>query len=132
MPSLRKCSPDRVGAEGKASPDTGHPGMAQWTILVLGVLGLNTDYDSIQELANLPAVPLRLASLDDYLKHADRQVDQVRRRVLEGEAIPHAKKVLSIFEPHTEWVSKGKAVVARNVQRLGAVLRGQEANRKAA
>jgi hypothetical protein len=54
---------------------------------------------------------LRLASLDDYLKHADRQAGQIRRRVLEGEAIPHAEKVFSIFEPHTEWISKGKAGV---------------------
>jgi hypothetical protein len=67
--------------------------------------------DTRQQLAGLPAVPLRLASLDDYLKHAGRQADQVRRRVLEGEAIPHAEKVFSIFEPHTEWVSKGKAGV---------------------
>ena len=46
--------PDRVGAEGKASPHTGRPGMAQWIILVLGVirLGLNIDYDRLQELAN--------------------------------------------------------------------------------
>ena len=64
-----------------------------------------------QQLASLPAVPLRLAALDGYLKHADRQAGQIRRRVLEGEAIPHAEKVFSIFEPHTEWISKGKAGV---------------------
>ena len=63
------------------------------------------------QLAALPAVPLRLACSTTYLKHADRQTDQIRRRVLEGEAIPHAEKVFSIFEPHTEWVSKGKAGV---------------------
>ena len=36
------------------SVDTGRPGMSQWQILVLGVLrlGLNADYDRIQELAN--------------------------------------------------------------------------------
>ena len=28
-----------------------------------------------------------------------------------GEVIPHGEKVFSIFEPHTEWVSKGKAGV---------------------
>jgi hypothetical protein len=67
--------------------------------------------DTRQQIAALPAVPLRLAVLDDYLKHADRQVDQIRRRVLEGEAIPHAEKVFSIFQPHTEWISKGKAGV---------------------
>jgi len=54
---------------------------------------------------------LRLAALDEYIKHAGRQADQIRRRVLGGEAIPHAEKVFSIFEPHTEWVAKGKAGV---------------------
>lgn len=36
------------------SSTLGRPGMAQWKILVLGVLrlGLNTDYDRIHELAN--------------------------------------------------------------------------------
>ncbi len=63
------------------------------------------------QLAALPATPLRLAALDGYLKHAERQADQIRRRVLAGEAIPHAEKVFSIFQPHTEWVAKGKAGV---------------------
>jgi IS5 family transposase len=52
-----------------------------------------------------------LRELDEYLAHAERQIDQVRRRVLQGEAIPHHEKVFSIFEPHTEWISKGKAGV---------------------
>ena len=45
------------------------------------------------------------------MKHAIRQIDQIRRRVILGEAIPHEEKVFSIFEPHTEWISKGKAGV---------------------
>ena len=51
---LQEVMPKRVYAEGKASPKTGRPGMEQWKILVLGVLrlGLNADYDRIQELAN--------------------------------------------------------------------------------
>ncbi len=51
---LQEVLPKRVGAEGKASAKTGRPGMEQWKILVLGVLrlGLNADYDRIQELAN--------------------------------------------------------------------------------
>lgn len=52
-----------------------------------------------------------LTVLDGYTAHAKRQVDQIRRRVLEGEKIPHGEKVFSIFEPHTEWISKGKAGV---------------------
>lgn len=49
--------------------------------------------------------------IEKYLSHADRQIDQIRRRVIEGEVIPHDEKVFSIFEPHTEWISKGKAGV---------------------
>jgi transposase, IS5 family len=52
-----------------------------------------------------------LADLDAYLIHAERQIDQIRRRVLQGERIPHEEKVFSIFQPHTEWISKGKAGV---------------------
>ena len=47
----------------------------------------------------------------DYIDHAVRQVDHTRRRVLEGQVIPAEEKVYSIFQPHTEWVSKGKAGV---------------------
>jgi hypothetical protein len=52
-----------------------------------------------------------LTDLDSYLAHAERQIDQIRRRVLHGETIPHSEKVFSIFQPHTEWISKGKAGV---------------------
>jgi IS5 family transposase len=50
-------------------------------------------------------------ALDGYIAHAERQIDQIRRRVLQGETIPHEEKVFSIFQPHTEWISKGKAGV---------------------
>jgi len=45
--SLAEVLPERAGGDGLASPDTGRPGMPQWTILVLGTLrlGLNADYD---------------------------------------------------------------------------------------
>ena len=52
-----------------------------------------------------------LQKLGDYMAHARRQINQIQRRVLQGESIPHKEKVFSIFEPHTEWISKGKAGV---------------------
>jgi IS5 family transposase len=55
--------------------------------------------------------PVGLGPLDGYLAHAQRQIEQIRRRVIHGEAIPHDEKVFSIFQPHTEWISKGKAGV---------------------
>ncbi len=53
--------------------------------------------------------PVLLEELDSYMAHAERQIDQIRRRVLLGETIAHHEKVFSIFEPHTEWIVKGKA-----------------------
>jgi len=38
----------------------------------------------------------------------DKHIDLVDRRILKGEKIPHSEKVFSIFELHTEWLSKGK------------------------
>lgn len=49
--------------------------------------------------------------IEKFAKHAVRQIDQIRRRVILGEVIPHDEKVFSIFQPHTEWISKGKAGV---------------------
>jgi transposase, IS5 family len=34
--------------------------------------------------------------------------DNARRRVLEGETVPNAEKIHSIFEPHTELIKRGK------------------------
>jgi hypothetical protein len=44
----------REDGEGSVSAEDGRPGMEQWKILVLGALrlGLNADYDRVQELAN--------------------------------------------------------------------------------
>jgi hypothetical protein len=52
-----------------------------------------------------------LGELDEFMKHAERQIDQIDRRVLQGQSIPHEEKVFSLFQPHTEWISKGKAGV---------------------
>lgn len=49
--------------------------------------------------------------IQKYIAHAKRQIDQIERRVLQGEVIPHEEKVFSIFQPHTEWINKGKAGV---------------------
>jgi transposase, IS5 family len=49
--------------------------------------------------------------IKDFVGHAHRQIEQIDRRVLQGEKIPHEEKVFSWFEPHTEWISKGKAGV---------------------
>ena len=50
-----------------------------------------------------------------FIEHAKRQMNQIDRRVLNGESIPQEEKVYSIFEPHTEWISKGKAGVSQEL-----------------
>ena len=35
--------------------------------------------------------------------------DQIERRILKKETIPQPEKIFSIFQRHTEWISKGKA-----------------------
>ncbi len=57
----------------------------------------------------------RIMVIDGYIAHAERQIDQIRRRVLEGSPIAHQEKVFSIFEEHTEWISKGKAGVSQEL-----------------
>ena len=54
---------------------------------------------------------VRLGELNGFIQHAHRQIDQIDRRVLQGERIAHEEKVFSLFQPHTEWISKGKAGV---------------------
>jgi IS5 family transposase len=38
----------------------------------------------------------------------DQHLDLVERRLLKEETIPSREKVFSLFEPHTEWIQKGK------------------------
>jgi len=73
---------------------------AQGTIAKLVQHGLTGEFDILKKL-----------EIEGFVQHAKRQIDQTERRVILGEVIPHDEKVFSIFEPHTEWISKGKAGV---------------------
>ena len=77
----------------------------------LGILSLSQD--------------LRLSTVEDYIRHAERQIDQIHRRKVLDEKIPHEEKVFSIFEPHTEWISKGKAGVPQELGLGVCVLKDQ-------
>lgn len=54
---------------------------------------------------------VQLEVIRNFMKHADRQINQITRRVLQGEVILHSEKTFSLFQPHTEWICKGKAGV---------------------
>jgi IS5 family transposase len=53
----------------------------------------------------------QLTLIAHWIMHAKRQMAQIKQRVIDEIKIPHNEKVFSIFEPHTEWISKGKAGV---------------------
>jgi len=66
-----------------------------------------------------------LQEIEGFIKHAERQIDQIRRRVLQGEVIPHDQKVFSVFEEHTEWICKGKAGVPQELGLRVCILEDQ-------
>jgi transposase, IS5 family len=68
---------------------------------------------------------IRMAVIEQYIAHAERQIDQIRRRVLNDETISHQEKVFSIFEPHTEWISKGKLGVPQELGLKVCILEDQ-------
>ena len=52
-----------------------------------------------------------LEKIGVFKDYAELLMDQVQRRILQGEIIPTDEKIYSIFQPHSEWISKGKAGV---------------------
>lgn len=50
-----------------------------------------------------------VAELNHYLPITEKIIGQAERRVLEGETVPSAEKVYSLFEEHTELIKRGKA-----------------------
>lgn len=77
-----------------------------FTIIEKATDTINTPTNS----TDLSTIALRL-QIEKYITHAKRQIEQVERRVIQGKVIPHNEKVFSIFQPHTEWINKGKAGV---------------------
>jgi transposase, IS5 family len=59
-----------------------------------------------------PLHEARLRGLRQEIEHfcqlGDRVLDQTRRRVFEGETVPAAEKVYSIFEDPTDLIKRGK------------------------
>ena len=47
-------------------------------------------------------------SLQHYLPLVRRVIRQTRRRVFDGQSVPAAKKLVSLFEPHTAVIRRGK------------------------
>lgn len=71
---------------------------------------------TIEKLLISPFVHIgKVFQIEHYINHANRQIEQTFRRVIQGEDIAHDEKVFSIFEEHTEWITKGKAGVPQEL-----------------
>ena len=68
-----------------------------------------------QTLKTLPSSDIvthcKVQEIEKYFNDAELLIDQIKRRVMDGQTIPQNEKIFSIFERHTEWISKGKAGV---------------------
>lgn len=60
------------------------------------------------EAKEQPGLRNLYATLRHYIELTDRVLDQTRRRILDGESVPAAEKVVSIFEPHTDIIVKDR------------------------
>ncbi|MFH1004588.1 MAG: hypothetical protein V1781_03710 [Bacteroidota bacterium] len=49
-----------------------------------------------------------IAELCVYNEYVKKQINLIERRLLFGETIKADEKIHSVFEPHTEWIQKGK------------------------
>jgi len=68
---------------------------------------------------------VRLLEIERFMLDGNKLIDQIERRVFKGETIPHAEKVFSLFERHTEWICKGKAGVRQELGVRISVLKDQ-------
>jgi transposase, IS5 family len=80
---------------------------------------------TLKTIDHHPSNIARILAIDHYMKHAHRQINQIMRRVVEGETIEHDEKVFSVFEEHTEWISKGKAGVPQELGRKVCIVEDQ-------
>jgi IS5 family transposase len=63
---------------------------------------------SLSSLCDQPVEMAHWESLEYFQRMLDKHLDLVDRRLLKEETIPAPEKIFSLFEPHTEWIQKGK------------------------
>ncbi len=129
---LRDAMRGLIRDTGRAAIASGIPGWRQWKHLSRRVKGLYSrvrrtrrarpaDVEAYLDccrvligrieatIPDLEEKGVDCSRIRDLLAHAGRQAGQTRRRLLLDEVIPHHEKVFSMFEPHTRWISRGKA-----------------------
>ncbi len=99
--------------------------LAHLGYLELSLSFLKKTSETIKKLGCGPLSIARVYAIQHYMDHAHRQISQIIRRVVLGETISHDEKVFSVFEEHTEWISKGKAGVPQELGRKVCIVEDQ-------
>ena len=76
---------------------------------------VSADMINLEIISTDPMLEIKFKEINHYITHVDRQLDQVQRRIINEETIPHDEKVFSIFEEYTERLSKGKAGISQEL-----------------
>jgi IS5 family transposase len=72
--------------------------------------------DSIRPYRRIDGWPEHMVEqIDSFCGHGRTLIAQIERRCFNNETIPHEEKIFSLFEPHTEWISKGKAGISQEL-----------------
>lgn len=82
--------------------------VTEWTVgfAEQAIESLRTAYPV--EALEIPELAVFIEEMGHYLGLARRVLDQTRRRVFQGESVPAAEKLVSIFEPHTDVIVKDR------------------------
>lgn len=64
--------------------------------------------------------------IEFFIAETKKASNQLIRRVVNGEKIPHSEKTFSLHESYTEWISKGKAGVAQELGVRVAIVEGDK------
>ena len=94
----------------KAEKDAIYP-----TLLRLAKKVIKQSERAVDQVIAKSADPLAITwveSIEHYRGLLARVIDQCERRVLDNEAVPASEKIVSLFEPHTDIIVKGKRDIA--------------------
>ena len=95
------------GGGGKNKQENLHQAVSLYLTksrLLARKLDMEKDNFPLVDMSDLIAI----CALEGYMELTVKHIDLLERRIMKGETIPHAEKMMSIFETYTEWVAKGK------------------------
>lgn len=112
---------DKNNGKGKDSPECFKETKAYLAMALEHFNRAETTLISVKDKYDV-MFDLRADTIQYYMVQGRKEADQIYRRSILGETIPHKEKIFSLFEPHTEWIVKGKAGISQELGlRVGIV-----------